>query len=772
MFDFPNYTYSGILSILSMLFGLSYPLVIGCIERIDNKYKSTKLSERFLGESVFKWFKCLLVINLIAAVLFPFVMDGNEHNRLVIGIQCVLVIILVSCAFALFSRIIAYYNPGKLHRLIVADYRKAKESDKKDNENRYFTQLIDLAPVLLSSADDNQVQSVYEFISEYVAQKYKETKGKECVFDQYYYEGVSRINESLCKGERKPISVNNGNSLLTSLIFHDTIVSDTSYRYLWRNLRVQLFYGRDEWIMEYWKAAVQKYSLLMKRIDPYSISEVTGKPYTQEEITANKKHRDDYLEFHIMLCAMLLQEKKYGLLNQMLAFTYSEPPSYPLVPSKISEVIAIFNQLNNYGRFAPFYFESKYQMPNMHGITDGKIIGAANRYLALLVYRIYAIRWPYGSDTVLSAGGLPNTLSDLNALKESLKTLKRWLSQLPSDKELLEVAFIKDIESAIAAKIEEGYTDVVKPDEIADEMIAAIEARMEEIRRTQPLNEEKVKGAEGEVRVMIMRGMAAYGDLLGRRFKQERCYNLNSSVSMPFPNTAFVDDPDIGHAGIPECMGQYLLHNFHHMFASGFFQEHSIPDYRISSESLFAAIDKLDIDTSHYIVAFGIYFDYFLDRIADLKKESDRQYTYRGIKILSLDCPTDFFSNLVYVMKYDDRPFLDFGDPTPEDLETLELKKYDDLYGLWMSIKKIIDKPEVLKEPIKSELGDSADKHSLFTAIWAPKLFFKPEQYEIVSIKVKYRTLDEGEYESVDVIKPFPKEQEQQSPLAEGEKAE
>lgn len=759
MFDFPNYTYSGILSILSMLFGLSYPLVIGCIERIDNKYKSTMLSERFLGEFVFKWFKCLLVINLIAAILFPFIMDGNEHNRLVIGMQCVLVIILVSCAFALFSRIIAYYNPGALHGLIVADYKKAQDSSNKEGEKQYFTQLIDLAPVLLSSADENQVQSVYEFISEYVAKKYNEFKGKECVFDQYYYEGVSRINESLCKGERKPISVNNGNSLLTSLIFHDTIVSDTSYRYLWRNLRVQLFYGRDEWIMEYWKAAVQKYSLLMKRIAPYSINEKTGNPYTQEEIGANKKHRDDFLEFHIMLCAMLLQEKKYGLLCQMLAFTYSEPPSYPLVPSRISEIVAIFNQLNSYGRFTPFYFESKYQMPNMHGITDGKIIGAANRYLALLAYRIYAIRWSYGSDSALSAGGLPNTLSELNELKESIETLKRWLIQLSSNQEILDVVFIKDIESAMAAKKDEGFPDIMSPTEIADEMIEEINTRMEELRKTQPLNEEKVEGAEGEVRTIIMRGMAGYGDLLGRRFKQSRCYNLNSSVSMPFPNTAFVDNPDIGHAGIPECMGQYLLHNFHHMFASGFFQEHSVPDYRISSEFLFEAIDKLGLDNSHYIVAFGIYFDYFLDRTEDLIKENNRQYTYKGIKILSLDCPTDYFSHLLYVMKFDDRPFLDFGEPSEEDLIKLELKKYDDLYGLWMSIIKIIEKPEILEEPLKSDLGDSADKHSLFTANWAPKLFFKPEKCEIVSMKVKYRTMDEGEYESIDDIKPFPKDQ-------------
>ena len=103
MFDFVNYTYSGILSILSTLFGLSYPLVIGCIEKIDDKFGSTKLSERFMSEISFKCFKTSLVINLVMAVLFPFLMDGSGHARIIIGTQCVGAIILVSCALFLFS---------------------------------------------------------------------------------------------------------------------------------------------------------------------------------------------------------------------------------------------------------------------------------------------------------------------------------------------------------------------------------------------------------------------------------------------------------------------------------------------------------------------------------------------------------------------------------------------------------------------------------------------------------------------------------------------
>ena len=191
MFDFVNSTYSGVLSILATLFGLSYPLVIGCIEKIDAKFNSTKLSERFMGEFVFKWFKRLLIINLIIAVLFPFLMDDNDHSRILIGIQSAFSILMIVFALKLYEKILVYYNVRDLHKEIIEDYRKAEEKNVKEGEERYFTQWVDLSSVLLCSVDDELVQSVHTILYEYVRKKFGEAKDKECIFDQYYYEGVS-----------------------------------------------------------------------------------------------------------------------------------------------------------------------------------------------------------------------------------------------------------------------------------------------------------------------------------------------------------------------------------------------------------------------------------------------------------------------------------------------------------------------------------------------------------------------------------------------------
>lgn len=56
MFDFTNYTFSGLLSILASIYGIGYPLIIQTIKSIYNQYNSDLLSCRFSKEPVYKVF--------------------------------------------------------------------------------------------------------------------------------------------------------------------------------------------------------------------------------------------------------------------------------------------------------------------------------------------------------------------------------------------------------------------------------------------------------------------------------------------------------------------------------------------------------------------------------------------------------------------------------------------------------------------------------------------------------------------------------------------
>lgn len=750
MFDFVNYTYSGVLSVLSALFGLSYPLILGCIEKIDAKYHSTKLSARFLEEKVFIVFKVLLIVNLVIAVVFPFLMDGCQHSRYLIAVQSVAAVIMVYFAFKLFNKVMTYYDASKLQKQILKDYDEAVKEGKTEQEAKYFTQWSDLTSVLLTSADENLVQSVYEKWHDYVARKLISCKGKPFELDDYFYDAVTRINENLCKGERKPISVNNGNSLLTSLIVYDSIVTDKTYRYLWRNLRLQLFYNRDEWIMAYWKSASQKYEYFMRKLSTFELDNKKGENYTVEQVEERNRQREKFEEFHTMLCAMLLQQGKYELLEQMMFYTQSQPPSYPLVPSDLAHILKLFGYLNEERLGDIIYYEERYPMPNMHGITGGKILGATNCYMALLFYRLYVLDYPYGKEYVFQTMELPDNQAQLAKYKRDLNTLNYWLDKIKSNKEALKSIHVTNIDEFLLEIENDGLQS---PKQIIESIKAIIDEKLNDLKQHQPNDPIKTEALKQEVNRRLLMAMLPFGDIWGKRFDRDKYYNLDSSVSQIYPSTAFQANPDVSHVGIEESVFESLWHTFSHLFASSFYQERMHVDYTIDSGLLFDALDKLRVGENHFAIAFGIYMDYFMSRVGGLVKEHDREYSYRGMKIKLLDCPSQYFSKRIYIVPKEDRPYIEFQDPSEEQKELMDLVKYNQ-YGLWMSILKVEGHENVLSEEYLKKLGNEKNMYSVFHALWAPKLFFK-EQYEMICLKVHYKTTDEGTADTIDRIKPF-----------------
>ena len=49
------------------------------------------------------------------------------------------------------------------------------------------------------------------------------------------------------------------------LISSPSKLSDDTYRVLWNNLQLQLFYDHEDWVYEYWSAAVQIYDCVFRR---------------------------------------------------------------------------------------------------------------------------------------------------------------------------------------------------------------------------------------------------------------------------------------------------------------------------------------------------------------------------------------------------------------------------------------------------------------------------------------------------------------------------
>lgn len=116
-FDVINYTYSGLISIFSMIMGMAYPLVNTAITEIDTKYGGNRMSEKVLSESIYIRFRAILAISIVVSILTPFVLYYLKGISTWMyyweSFQTLVVLLLVLAFMQLYDLIIRYKLPKK-----------------------------------------------------------------------------------------------------------------------------------------------------------------------------------------------------------------------------------------------------------------------------------------------------------------------------------------------------------------------------------------------------------------------------------------------------------------------------------------------------------------------------------------------------------------------------------------------------------------------------------------------------------------------------------
>ena len=740
MFEFVNYTYSGLISIIATLIGLAIPLIISRIEAIDKRYHSTLLTSRFIEGPTFISFACITAINLVFSLLIPYLLDESELGKWYIFVQSGLTAVLLASLLVLFYDMLLYTDRQKLQKQILADYHHAEKNRNEAKMEKYFNQWVDLVPEVLKSADDRVAQSVYDEWEKIVITYYQNRANKK-EFDEYFLVGLTRINENICQNKRRLISISNGNPIVNSLLYLDMPMSVKHYGYLWKNLLLQVYYDRDEWLMAYWEAATQRYQLFVE----------------QNEKLQNEKW--DFLEFNIFFLAMLLQQNKYDLVKQILSYTRTLPESYPLVPSTISEILSTFNRIyktsEEPGRF--LYYESRFYMPNMYGINDGKILGAAYSYLALLMYRVYTLHWNYGADFALSPGLSSRSLylSDVRQWEETLHILKHWLKVLKEEKNktLLEVVNYSD---DTIPNLSKGGKSIPNPDDIIQDAENIIKKTKENIKVNQPLSNNIVKLLNEEIVRIMHNSMESFAPFINAKSKDKdrKEEPLYCSVSQPYPRVAFLEKPDVSYVNIDETITFSAINTFLFEIGRRLYMTRRSNAYTISYDNISDAIRKLKLGERYVILSVG----FSLTNIAwgDKSVEEINQMTWRIGKtmIYEIPCPNRVFQRMLYAIKKEDMPQLIFQAPNEEMVKKYDLKLLDPVYEIYSSILDLKDHPE-LHERVQ-ELGEKIDEHSLLTLGWTPIIRVK-NNYSVIAIKAWHKLLDSGNPDDIEDVKAVKK---------------
>lgn len=390
-FDFSNYTYSGLLSILATLFGMAYPLIIDCISKIDDKYDSTVLMARFLKETRYRVFILLLAINVAVGIGLPFVLSisADNCNDVLLLVQMGLMVALVAQTFVLIRLILTYYNANGLCEHLEG--QQTRDWSRVQSNIPYVRALYDVARYAARKSDrDLYVKSgsaLYSII--YILQEKSNADQNKMPVAVEYPEEVKKILSDFCDFVRYNKNtypfVRNEVDVLSSLIstISTSVFGEWEYKYIWRNLYYAAQDGDEEWfINKYWVWIDQFYRF---QIDSKQWAcRAEGKPIV-----------DEYKLHASMACAMMLRMKHYKIVEDAVFFSHSSVRPYPLVPNTFPEIFEqgrILYELR-YGLMNVNQLSSRFLMPDIYcGITSDSVIYREGiRYLALMMIRLYSV---------------------------------------------------------------------------------------------------------------------------------------------------------------------------------------------------------------------------------------------------------------------------------------------------------------------------------------------------------------------------------------------
>lgn len=415
-FDFTNYTFSGLLSILASLYGVGYPLIVQSIGSIYKQYDSDLLSHRFSKEPIYKWFQILMVVNMAVAITAPFVLQAGWFNQIVITVQAICIVALIGSSVMLFQLILLYSNAGEL--------LKRLEGSKIDKNN--VMEIFDIAIYADGQHNlDLYIKSLSSVLA-YIRQQQGDQPNQsiETITPPAFYDGVT---VSIVRKLKEFIRMDDGHHFLygnndITATFYNQIsasrLSLQSHQLMWMLLNDAVEFNNHTWFNQYWQYA-DSYAMMKYHYVSYS--------------SPLRHDKQMFMIRHVMIGGMLLHYGRTAWLNDVFFFTHSEPEYYGLIPSRFGDIIQMLELVDIMCTdFKFFPQQGFYYHDQMSGVKDSKyFFRDALRYLSLLVIRLWSLEGRgYGTGELFNIPASPMKLSEDERDAQMMRMIKdeveRW----------------------------------------------------------------------------------------------------------------------------------------------------------------------------------------------------------------------------------------------------------------------------------------------------------------------------------------------------------
>lgn len=743
-----------IIPFVSAILGIAIPLLIGVIQRIDDKYSSTRMIKQFAKEKVVLFFITFLILTIIFLFLVPNMplpsnryegWDYIKHGFPLLFSYGFCILSIISF-FHLTYYVYLYNNPHLIQKHLI--------NNLKDEETRKTW--WEFYNYLHTTDNADALRLGYQTFKELCEGCQKKSFFYEVTFPADLYNGVLTINETLCSQQKKVVSIIDGKEILRPF-FDDryySYISKSTFYTISICLSQQLYYKRSDWFLSYWGMAHHYFMSFLDSSYEGLWVEGAYKKITSDMVNKMLYERDRFVEFHITLGAMLLHQKEYALIKQVLYFTNTQPPRYLLIPNSLSEIIILFMKLISFPLGDFHHYREICFFSELRGnIKDESIIeGWVQTYLSLLIIRLYTLQSEYSYKPYLDIPRLPSQISEK----------KIWLQGFP----ILENKIQEIVKAQWLDEVLEEYVNTTK-ENVSKDILAKlktikidIENSIKYQRRSQDIYSEEVDLFNKNLIVYVQHNIKPYIDL-SLAFPLERSgmenevgYDVAGLIKDIRPLDLFVKDKEVVNVNFRDV----LANNFVDRFKSYYQNSFAIPSkivYRIFSDDIFKAITLLNLNKdNHVLLGFGVDGR---NLFGDISSSSENKYLLSdGLEFYSLPSTrSSHFSNCIVVIRKDDIPEVIIEEPGEDLIKKFHLKLIDDNSKIYTSIVKLNEEDDLRNEILQSshENEDILLESVLVYAIMKAKIKWKSD-CNIALIKILYQFQDSGD-DNLNKITPF-----------------
>lgn len=389
-FDVINYTYSGLISIFSMIMGMAYPLVNTAITEIDTKYGGNRFSDKVLSEPEYKRLRAILAISIVISILSPFVLyylrgisTWMYYWEL---LQTVVVLLLVISFIQLYDLIIRYKLPKKF---LV--YNSKKDDSKKDvvylaeiaryaarqNDSELYLQCTsEVSGRLLDELQNGKIQST---LSPFYANSYLE----ECRLTKESKEALAIYTSIVCDKNIKDGMYHVDCSLLNLFFYSKRPLLAGDRQIIWRTVQEAARNGNDDFVKQYWVYAVQYYSWFDYTRNNYGVDAKARVKLVKERTVFHK--------FNTAILGMLLHMNRKECLKDLLYYSRTLPHSYPLCCNSLQSIFDEWKSFYNGGDIRSLMLQLQdYPLAgNDYGVnSEWFLLHVMERMLAIQILRL------------------------------------------------------------------------------------------------------------------------------------------------------------------------------------------------------------------------------------------------------------------------------------------------------------------------------------------------------------------------------------------------